>query len=1152
MKTSNLFGAILMMAIMLMSPISVETVQAANDDFSCDVSGSLNEDEQKTYSVAGNDYAVKVLEVQGTQARFIINGEATAFMGNGNTYTLADGAGLKVNNIYTSTPSNKVKLIHRQVKNCSTDQALFVGGQYEQVYPMGSGYPGYSSCNSRKQAQCYDDHSFDTYYDDWCETPNIILKRIVRNCNDDSIIMVDGKEEQWMAVGEGKSYKAYTCTNRKQAQCYDDGTFDTYYDESCIDQQTQKTVTFCLSGGKTPEQDLPDLRVTDIAFSPSTPKDSEYVTVSAVVYNAGNEAARYFHVEAYDVIGADKTASYMSTLTEQNMVSKTSMVTGYVSYLGPKQSTTVTLGTHKFSEGWHRIMAFADNTNNVAESNEDNNKRYESFYINPNGDTTGKADLIVSDIEFAKTDIMEYENTQIWVHVKNIGDEIAHSNYIKLYDKSGNTEREIASKFGYTCSPGQTVKVPFGLQSFTQGWHTIRAKVDTSNQVPESNEYNNERSENIYAKPYEGSQYVKLNQQFFLKPQGSAYVTDWSNMYIKLQGIKIKETPETVAGPMKYQATISVSMPIGSSETTCDSNGNCGGGGGSSAREFTMSGGDNIDVHGITLSMIEVTEGRASIVVGKDVEPGVKYVNLGDNFWLLSQSTAIVQNWDNMKVKLTNVNSPYATFEFSQEGKLWRPTTIKAGESANALGATIKVYNVRSDDVYLTVTKQYTPPQDYLDVSISPKYQTVQNGKMAEYTIKVTDKHTADACPVAVCEEGKACGGSCVKPLYGYQISVHGVPFRMSYPDSVILQAGQTKEMTLTVYTNSQDLRPLEQEATMIQVTEVAENEITGNAVTESVSAGGGGGSSSVDHEPEDAPIAESQGQVNIIYTTTPVLLRKAVGDTAYTIQVNVKADGIFDYDKATLMVTSLDPYQLYMVWYDHYGNEIRRDKYSYDGDTCSGYRCLDGNEISPSCYTYQECANSCDAKCVHIPTMQGEPPMPQETVKIGLERGWNLVSIPGQLEGFMPGECTDYRKLLGFVYIKDENRYVTMQEAQKLLGSEFNEYLSENAFWIYAYEDCSLVAKIKYRTSANSVSLTPGWNLVPVTYDMAGKEFGEVAKSCDITSIYSWDGGSQKWDHRSEGSMIGYSDIGYGLMVKTLNSCTLEGNGLYPPEMPE
>ncbi len=44
------------------------------------------------------------------------------------------------------------------------------------------------------------------------------------------------------------------------------------------------------------------------------------------------------------------------------------------------------------------------------------------------------------------------------------------------------------------------------------------------------------------------------------------------------------------------------------------------------------------------------------------------------------------------------------------------------------------------------------------------------------------------------------------------------------------------------------------------------------------------------------------------------------------------------------------------------------REPYSYETDLCTGYRCLNGNEIDPSCSNPNQCLETCEYRCVNIP----------------------------------------------------------------------------------------------------------------------------------------------------------------------------------------
>ncbi|MFH1447487.1 MAG: Kazal-type serine protease inhibitor family protein, partial [Candidatus Micrarchaeota archaeon] len=140
-------------------------------------------------------------------------------------------------------------ILHRQHRNCA-DDSLYepaMGNLTEQVFEVG-GDTGYWNfrCADRKQEQCYGDGSFDTYYYERCEfkpstvsDTTIILQRETKSCDGGSTTKSESFE-----VGGDTGYWNFRCADRKQEQCYGDGSFDMYYVESC---------TFVRKDGVKPE-----------------------------------------------------------------------------------------------------------------------------------------------------------------------------------------------------------------------------------------------------------------------------------------------------------------------------------------------------------------------------------------------------------------------------------------------------------------------------------------------------------------------------------------------------------------------------------------------------------------------------------------------------------------------------------------------------------------------------------------------------------------------------------------------------------------------------------------------------------------------------------------------------------------------------------
>ncbi|MFH1642666.1 MAG: hypothetical protein ABIC04_07270 [Nanoarchaeota archaeon] len=177
-------------------------------------------------------------------------------------------------------------------------------------------------------------------------------------------------------------------------------------------------------------------------------------------------------------------------------------------------------------------------------------------------------------------------------------------------------------------------------------------------------------------------------------------------------------------------------------------------------------------------------------------------------------------------------------------------------------------------------------------------------------------------------------------------------------------------------------------------------------------------------------------------------------------------------------------------------------------------------------------------------------PPFPTDTIDIKLYKGWNLISLPGKLVNFEKDGCVLDKKLLGFVFIKEKQEYVTLQKANEILGDDFREYLAKNAFWIYSYSDCKLKAKISLDVSFQGVNLYQGWNLVPITDDMVGGYLSDIKGDCNFEKIFKWAAQSQSWEAIDEN--YSFYEVSYGFLAKVSDYCTLDGvTILEPPAMP-
>jgi len=176
-------------------------------------------------------------------------------------------------------------------------------------------------------------------------------------------------------------------------------------------------------------------------------------------------------------------------------------------------------------------------------------------------------------------------------------------------------------------------------------------------------------------------------------------------------------------------------------------------------------------------------------------------------------------------------------------------------------------------------------------------------------------------------------------------------------------------------------------------------------------------------------------------------------------------------------------------------------------------------------------------------------PPFPKDRVSIKLYTGWNLVSLPGKLVRFDNEGLGN--KLVGFVWLKDEQKYVSLKEAERIMGDKLREYLMKNAFWIHTKSPTTLNVFIDTAVQSSDLNLVAGWNLVPITEDMLGGYLADVMGDCDLDKLYMWFAESQEWEQISLRYSFSDSQYGYGFLVKANYNCRLNGPEILPPPMP-
>ncbi len=189
------------------------------------------------------------------------------------------------------------------------------------------------------------------------------------------------------------------------------------------------------------------------------------------------------------------------------------------------------------------------------------------------------------------------------------------------------------------------------------------------------------------------------------------------------------------------------------------------------------------------------------------------------------------------------------------------------------------------------------------------------------------------------------------------------------------------------------------------------------------------------------------------------------------------------------------------------------------------------------------------------VPSFQEYKPKPKprpiilpvkEEFKSYLVNGWNLVTLPSELVKFENKGCAADKKLKAYVWIKEEQKYLSLPKAKDYLGSRFNKYLATNGFWIHSLNQCTFYAEVTGRDiQPQEISLVAGWNLVP-SKNNEGSTRKHIEKFCDNAKYFVWDEHFQSW--------ISASNDLTTMLVKTEKPCKLSSllNGEIPsfPEL--
>jgi hypothetical protein len=512
-------------------------------------------------------------------------------------------------------------------------------------------------------------------------------------------------------------------------------------------------------------------------------------------------------------------------------------------------------------------------------------------------------------------------------------------------------------------------------------------------------------------------------------------------------------------------------------------------------------------------------------------QPQGIYVRLGEKFSLAEGGSAKVVDYRYMKITLVDiediacipeaeclprvrvqVETPCDIFLEVDADEETHPSCtgsltiieMSEGESRDVFGA--KLTFLQLVNGYATFVVQKPQEADLVDVEIFPKEQTIRYGEAATYSVRVRDKHPLPTCLQPTSEE--LCD-IWLMP-FTYLIHIRNLPFSKEYPVEIVIPPGGEKTFELAVKPYDLIERPASPAETM--PSEAAVSSVTGRA-TAAVSK------PAKRLKPVSVEAAPAQAVTAV---------RSGKGSSGVAEKAEV-AEVVVERPMVRAVPIPIPPPDL-----------MRRYKFSVTA-------MLKNNPA------VQDTATAVLSIKPHLPPPP-PPPFPGEKISIKLYRGWNLITLPGKLIKFdKESLARRNQKLIGFVYIKEEQKYYSLQEAERKLGSRLKEYLAKNAFWIYSRSPMTLNIWVDRKISYEDLSLVKGWNLVPITEDMLGGYLTDILGDCKLEKIYLWDAAGQRWNKISPDYIFPDELFSYGFAAKSSDYCRLNGPEIIePPPMPE
>ncbi|OCT13602.1 glycosyl hydrolase [Paenibacillus pectinilyticus] len=224
----------------------------------------------------------------------------------------------------------------------------------------------------------------------------------------------------------------------------------------------------------------PDLTITGLSWTPTTPIETDAITLNAVVKNIGTAAATATTVNFY--VGTTKVGS------------------APVAALAAGATANVTANIAAQSAGSYSLTAKADEENAVIELNESNNSYTSSSNLVVNA--VASADLIVT-ASSSPSNPVAGNTVTFTVNLKNQGNIAsasgAHALTLVLKNSAGATIQTLTGSYTGAIAAGASVNVNLGTWTAVNGSYTLTATVAADANEVSIKQANNSSVTSLYS-----------------------------------------------------------------------------------------------------------------------------------------------------------------------------------------------------------------------------------------------------------------------------------------------------------------------------------------------------------------------------------------------------------------------------------------------------------------------------------------------------------------------------------------------------------------------------------------------------------------------------------------------------------------------------